>query len=248
MSYRLVLWIIGVYLGILLMILATDVMAADLRKQISVMIIDTGVEKDHQVFNGKAFECSTTKDCYDINGHGTAVASLILHGELDEHNMPTSEICKSVKVISCNYFTNRTGEIDCLKQALKNPPTFINFSSVGYNEEKLETALIMELSKFDTKLITAMGNDGGNVKDLSVYPALLSTRTELRNTVIPVAGLTRGGSRWDRSNYGIPSMNELATKVRTAYMGRKYVELDGTSMSAALYTNKLLRQECDKQK
>lgn len=251
MRNRLLLWILGVYLGILFMaaFASADVGWASRNRTIKVMSIDTGTEMAHPIFKGREIGCTLTSDCFDLQGHGTSVASLILFGELDKSNKPTAEVCSHVEFHSCNYLNGLgvdLGYYKCLQEALDTGVQFVNFSSVAPGKDRIELEYLSKMANKGIKFITAFGNEGQDLNYYPTYPALYSRLKNLMNTIIPVYGITRDGRRWVDSNYGIPGKAEIAFRVRSAWMGGRYAEPSGTSMSTALHTNRLLRQECAK--
>lgn len=246
---------IALFTTYILLLLSTltanaDVNWASKSNKITVMIIDSGVLETHSLFKNKNIKCLDRSDCTDTNGHGTAMTSLVIYGELNKNFQPDEQICDNVQIYICNYFaTNINKDIkysSCLESAVKMKVDFVNFSSTASFYDTHEHYAILRMSENGTKFITAMGNEGADVKESNTYPALLSTLKGLEETVIPVSATTREGSKWDMSNYGIPSKKELGVNVRSASNTGAYLIGSGTSMSTAIYTHKLLMKECAK--
>lgn len=252
MKLRALLFLIGIYLGILLMAIATyaDVGWARVERPIKVMVIDTGVEATHYLFKGSNIKCLDKMDCMDTHGHGTMMTSLILFGELDAQNRPTSPVCNRVELISCNYMPGIMGSDKyyelCLKSALEEEVKFVNFSSTAETYLIWEHSALLKMSERGVKFVTAMGNEGRDVKINRMFPAVLSLLAPLKETVIPVIGRTRSGERWAESNYGIPAASELSVDVKSAGLGG-IVRGSGTSQATALHTNRLLNEACRNQ-
>jgi hypothetical protein len=247
---RALLFIIGIYLGILLMAIVTyaDVGWARKEKTIKVMIIDTGVSK--KVFDQLKVPvyCKFPQDCEDHVGHGTAVTSAVVFGDLDINWQPIDKVCGRVEINICSYFIGTQGSdqqyLSCLRRAVNDPMDVINFSSTSPQFDPVEHRYLLQLAKLGTKFVTAVGNDGQDLLENPMFPAVLSLRFDLKNTVIPVMAHTRSGQRFALSNFGIPAVSELGSGVRV-YSKKGIDSYDGTSLSAALHTNKLLRQACE---
>lgn len=234
---------------------------------IKVMVIDTGVVKDHPAlknYNAISFSPDDTK--FD-NEHGTEIASLVMNGILNDMNMPQTPVCNRVQLYICNYKPDNdsSGLFGCLDKALVLKMNFVNYSSVGPAFVPGEYARIYALSEIGTKFITAAGNEGDSMIDYPKFPAMYNVTNKLKypfnrvkaiKNVIIVGALTSTGSRWDLSNYGVPMKMEPGVNIRTAYVfgigqavtGYGSALSTGTSISTALYTNRLLREKCEEKK
>ena len=224
-----------------------DVGWARVERPIKVMVIDTGVYRDHFLFKNSNIKCPIDVDCIDTHGHGTAMTSLVLFGELDHNHKPMSPVCDRVELISCNYLphgvnADRFYEL-CLESALKEEVQFVSFSSTSEVYMTAEHEALLRMAERKIKFVTAMGNEGQDVRKYKMFPAVLSLLAPLKETVIPVMGKTRSGERWSLSNYGIPAAVELSVSVRSAIpAGVGYGS--GTSQATALHTNRLLNEAC----
>lgn len=203
------------------------------REKISVLEIDTGIDRSHEEINSHLPKNpANILDYEDFNGHGTHVAGLIL-----------TETCPEVELESCSYFDVLSPKgsedlyIECLKLAVKNHPDIVNISAGGEDPNPIEFDLIKKLSDMGTKIVVAAGNSG---KDLSIdennyYPA----KYKILN-LIPVGNL---GNK--TSNYGL--LNEVweyGTKIYSTLPNNKYGFMSGTSQSTAKKTNSLLLELC----
>lgn len=209
--------------------------------KVRVLEIDTGVSKGfHQEIDTHlAKHVLNELDYTDSNGHGTHVAGIIL-----------KDVCSEIELESCSYFDffspkgNDIEYIKCLRNAILEKPDFINISSGGPGYDQEEYGLLNILSNLNIKIIVAAGNDS---KDLSIagndyYPA----KYKIAN-LIPVGNLNPFKVKNSSSNYGLPNeVWEIGTEIRSTLNNGKYGYMSGTSMSAAAYTNKLLKEKCAK--
>lgn len=208
-------------------------------KDINVFVIDTGVDKSVSTIS-KYISKDSDEDTHD---HGTAIVSLILYGNLKKKDT----VCDNVKITVCNYYKDPARgleeEINCLKKIKKNEYDFINFSGGGYEpslEEAQELNRILDKSK--TRFIAAAGNEGVDIYTKRFYPAIL----KLLNFPIDIIG--NGISLKDKartSNYMSKNIIWVDGRDVSVYIrGGEIKTMNGTSMSAALYTHKLIKEKC----
>lgn len=230
---------------------------------IKIMIIDTGVATTHPALKQYNIIGFSSEDTTFDNMHGTAISSLVMNGILDEGGNAQTPVCSRVQLYVCNYkpFDAASSLIRCLDKAIILKVDFVNYSSTGTTFIPAEYARIAVMSLNNTKFITAAGNEGEDLNLVPKFPAMYSRMdkiqpplkgySSLKNVTI-VGALTSLGTRWDRSNYGLPMQMEPGVNIRTAFVyviGNRIVDygtalVSGTSGSTALYTNKLLRQKC----
>lgn len=204
-------------------------------KDITVMSIDTGVDLSHQLLKDHAINVNDD-DYRDYNSHGTHVAGVIL-----------KNTCSQVKFISCRYYHEfweipSKNSLTCFKKAIDLKVDYINFSSGGENPNEIEKLLIKTLIENGTKVVVAAGNE--NQFQGNYYPAKYDVKD-----LIVVGNLKLKGVKHKLSNWGYKNMVwEIGTKVKSTLPNGQFGIKSGTSMAAAIRTNKLLRQECRKLK
>lgn len=175
----------------------------------------------------------------DKVGHGTFVAGLIIN-----------DVCKQVKLYSCTYYdpydtTKNMWKklIPCYERAYMEHMDFVNFSTDGEGPVDKEYILIKQiLSNPKVKMIVAAGNHGLNLGNpcWGSFP----TCYQLDN-LINVGNLNPDTSRHNKSNYGTINMEwVMGTNVYSTLPNNQMGFMTGTSMSTAIYTNKLLKQRC----
>lgn len=224
------------------------------QRPISVLVIDTGVDHKHSVFDNYKIVCPHTDDCTDFWGHGTHVASLVLNGPLDKNNKPTTPVCANVTLYSCDYKPKtgyRAPLIECLEYAKKLRPDFVNFSSVGNSFVEEEYEIYADLKY--TTFVVAAGNESDDLKESPLYPAVFPRIKEIApkfgkeslSNVITVGARTTDGTPWTTSNRADFLVYEIGVNINSAFPQETYEIQSGTSMATAIRTNRLLREKCN---
>ena len=205
-------------------------------RDISVLVIDTGVDTSHEEIKSHIpkSEDLNSFNYKDTNSHGTHIAGLIL-----------KNTCYRVKLYSCKYhFEFGEPKIqnanDCFDKALVLKPDYVNFSSGGKGYDIYEKIVIEKILKNGTKVVVSAGNDGEN--NPLYYPPAYG----LKNLII-VGNLDEDRKRHKTSNYGFSNMVwEIGTKVFSTLPNGNFGQMTGTSQATAIRTNRLLRDECDR--
>jgi len=197
-----------------------------------VYLMDSGVDTTHPEFTGSNIVnlYSYNEDFSDLNGHGTAVASLIVGDTLGVSNQA---ILKSVKI---PFGSTSIGQLltafdVVLSDHLLTPGVKVVNCSWGVAKSALLDSKVTELQNAGLVVVAAAGNSGISADSLS--PVGL-------NTVLGVAA----SDAYDRviswgdgqsSNYG-PDVDITAPgiDVNVANVSGGYTELSGTSLSAAI--------------
>jgi len=201
-------------------------------KDISVMMIDTGVSLSHPEIASHMVQ-DDPLDFIVLHDHGNHIAGIIL-----------KDTCKEVKLHSCNYYHHTkyksTSDFsnECFKRALDLKVDYINYSSGGKEFLAEEKELIQKLLKRGVKIVVAAGNDGLNRPNY--YPA----KYELLGLIV-VGNLDKNGLRHYTSNYGFKDMVwEIGTDIVSTLPNGTGM-MTGTSQSTAVKMNKLLKEACD---
>lgn len=230
---------------------------------IKVFVIDSGINLNNTIFSNKRIKCVTKNDCKDYNGHGTNMVSIILNGELDMLNQPTSPVCPEVELEMCNY--NHLARSDdsyfsCLERATKAKPDIVNYSSVGSAPLLYEYLKVREMTENGTIYVVATGNDGKNLFNSHTYPTMYMHLDKIQKpirasfipylgspikNIIPVGALNKDGTLWKDSNTVTGMVTEIGVNVRAASYAGFYQNITGTSVAAAMYTNKQLIKLCN---
>jgi tetratricopeptide (TPR) repeat protein len=145
------------------------------RKEI-VVVVDSGIAKDHPQFAGRVVEeiDFTGEGPADELGHGTIVALLWLRSFLDARQGLPQDMRKEISLVSLKVAT-RNGEISklavlkALEWIEKNEPDSANLS-LGFKGTLEEHAdLCKAVADKRTQFAAAAGNEGPNV---SFFPAV----------------------------------------------------------------------------
>ncbi len=229
---------------IALIMLSTTVMAQN--KRITVMVIDTGVNRHKDLKPYLEPVTDTEIDYIDNHGHGTHVAGIIAFGDQNKSKMA---VCPEVQIISCKYYnTGPTSDVldktlACLKRAVDLKVDYVNYSSGGQDFNKNEHDLIMKITQQGAKMIVAAGNDGKEL--LNFYPARYAFLEDIDN-LIPVGNLEYSGSTAKTSNFTGGMVYDYGTQILSTYETDQYAFMTGSSQAAAMYTHRLLLKQCKK--
>jgi major intracellular serine protease len=221
---------------LLLLIFSVSAMTKTPKELIKIAVIDTGLDLNDPRF--KDYLCSTGHRDFtgegikDIDGHGTHVAGLIVK------YAKNANYCL---VIYKYYSDNLTGrqnyqnELYALAQATKENVSFVNFSGGGHHRTNLEYQLIKKFSKIT--FVVAAGNEGRSLDDLtySYYPA----KYKFKN-VITVGNLNKDRTINESSNFGKKVVWEVGTDIKSTCLNNTICEKNGSSMSTAVKTGKLV--------
>lgn len=197
--------------------------------QVRVLIIDAGTP-DRSIYPTPGNDYNKSKEHY----HGRATYQFVTMGSAAKS---TRSCIDSIDTCS---FTESGETYDygmyykCLKLAAEGNYDIVNMSLNGNNFDLLEMFLMM---KIEGKVVVAAGNEGYNSRG---YPSQYS---KLNSNIIPISALTIDGERPSYSNYD----TECTPFLGDGYYIDKYGDskfIQGTSVAAALYTNRLINKMC----
>jgi major intracellular serine protease len=208
-----------------------------LARQISVLVIDTGVDLTHEEIRSHVnmANWNGNSDYTDFHGHGTHIAGLIL-----------KDTCPQVELTSCKYYeleqdgkSNIDKTVTCFKQALIKHFDFINYSSGGQEFSQKEHDTLAKIK--NSLIVVAAGNDGHDLSMWHYYPASYLLPNEI------AVGNLNGKVKNQSSNYNLEGMAwEQGTNILSTYQGGRYGIMTGTSQATAIHTNRLIRSMCEK--
>lgn len=189
---------------------------------ISVLIIDTGVN-----YNALFSPYVRYSEPTLVQDHGQAITGLVLSGENYEW------VCPRVRVDVCSI--NSHEYLFCLSWATMSHYDFINISLTGTDPIAKEKEYLEKIIK-NTVVVVAAGNRGQHYR-----------------TEFPGGYLTEGWQNYfvtsnlpsPSSNYGEGTVNVNGNHIEVWNRENKRIYMSGTSMSAALYTHKLLMEKCN---
>lgn len=232
-------------------------------KTLRVMVIDTGVDYRIEAIGKYINKKYKIPENMDGHGHGTHVAGSITMG-----------ICPEVEIIPCKYTDDDTEgsmaiEIKCIQEAINTGVDIVNYSSSGLDSSILEQQIIKNFAK-NGIFVTAAGNNGINLdlvgikKQINLNPQADRKPLTLKQGAYPALygkGNAQihvvGNLSIDKfnlitlnpaSNYAPWLYFEIGSKVLSYAIGGEMKELSGTSMAAAVHTNKLIKKWCKREK
>ncbi|OKI07214.1 peptidase M8 [Streptomyces sp. CB02923] len=216
---------------------AKDVWGKSTGENVTVAVVDTGVDGNHpdlkgSVLPGKSFASDGgTADQEPGDGHGTGMASLIAgHGHGPNGADGIKGLAPGVKILpiktkdSEGGVSSENGFAEPLRYAVDHGAKIVNmsFGGVGFDQKEKE-AISYALAK-DVLIVAGTGNDG---VETPMYPAAAPG-------VLAVGAVAKDGQVWRKSNYG-PHVRLLAPGegIYSAGLGSKYRQADGTSDATA---------------
>jgi len=219
-------------------------------KDTSIYVVDSGISIAHPEFNGKDVELlySFTNDFTDTNGHGTALASLMVGNTCGL----TDSTVKVVKIFDKNVPTRQSDILSAFDAiitdyaASDNTFAVVNLSwsiqKNAYIEQKIQN-----LINIGVMVVTAAGNSGHPIED--VTPASMPdvmTIGAYSSDFIPCnfsnyTGLSDTSLTQNIVNHGAldawaPGENIYCATINEA----QYGYTNGTSCAAAIYSAQLV--------
>ncbi|WP_181799464.1 type VII secretion-associated serine protease mycosin [Kitasatospora acidiphila] len=206
---------------------------------VTVAVIDTGVNADHQdltgqVLPGADFSGEQTDGRVDMQGHGTAMASLIAsHGHGD--NAGVMGLAPKAKILPIRLQLSEVGDVqasggdrfaEALRYAVDHGAKVVSMSISGAMRTNPDdrAAVNYALSR-DVLLVAASGNLGSTVEYPAAFPGVMA-----------VGAVDKTGNIWEKSDQG-PELSLVAPGVGITHAGYKsatdYGYSDGTSDATA---------------
>jgi len=223
---------------LLMLLISVSAMAKDIK----VYVIDTGVDPSSRGL----YEYVTEGSDYDRGKHGTAVVSLIAYGVMGTIGQIDNRVCNKVKITVCSFFKREDNplgdEIDCLKRILPGEYDIIHMSGGGERFSFDEYKALERVLKNGTIMVAAAGNEGKDLNKTAYYPASLAS---LGLPITIVGNGTSLETRAKKSNWLDKGIEWVYGEDMTVVIpNNKMWVMSGTSMSAALYTHKLVKERC----
>jgi hypothetical protein len=198
-------------------------------KGVKVAILDTGVSS-HSSFGSQISSLNLVPlaaNLSDWNGHGTAVASLVIgRGQLTPGVAPSAEIL-SIRIADDDGNSNSMLIAKGIVAAVDAGAGLINISLGSYGDSSLVRNAIDYANKAGVMIIASAGNEG---LDHLAYPAA-------NQGVIAVGAVDARGTPLAFSNSGDSlAVAAPGLDVNAAWTGDKAVWFTGTSASAPVVT------------
>lgn len=193
----------------------------------TVLLIDGAVEINKD--NAKYIKAIHSHKSTMHITHGTAMLGFILFDGYT--TKPIDPLC-DVDVTSCNMYAGELAYNGCLELAIKNKYDVVNMSFNGTKPYLSEYLMINKISKY-SKVVVASGNEGQPYENY--YPAGYKARG------IDLFVIMNDTSKM--SNYG-PKLIKIDGTNKRYRLNNKIQKMTGTSVSAARYSHKLLKDLC----
>lgn len=202
-------------------------------KGVSAYILDSGINLDYREFGDRVkcgFSADDSSPCEDVDGHGTAVASVfggVTHGVASEVDLI------SVKVVddsSQGRLSDLLDGIEFVASQKKDNPSAPMVAVVSSSDDQRSTIMNAALDGLVSTGVVVIAS-AGNFEDNACKYSPASAQK-----VITVAAATATGDRESYSNYGAcidvfaPGNGILSTDIESARTGQ---EFSGTSMAAS---------------
>ncbi len=195
-------------------------------KGVTVAVLDSGVSAHPAFSEGQVTHVDLVKDGQPFDGHGTAIASLIVGNVNGAQGVSPAAKILDVRIAgaggSDSFLLARGIEI-----ALERGAQIINISMGSYGDSPVVAQAINHALQRGVVVVASVGNDSAAVKD---WPAAYVG-------VISVSGVDAAGRLAYYSNSGDPTLAAPGVGIPSAYaQGNKpYLAIgDGTSQAAAL--------------
>lgn len=198
-------------------------------EDVTVAVIDTGINESHEVFNGREivdaydFVNGIEGSAVDDNGHGTAVCGIIAE------STPNNVKIMPLKALDEDGYCDTITMIAAIEHAEEKGADIINMSLGGYVGSKREMNLLERIMRdYKPLMICAAGNDNENMDAEGVY----EFPGELTSTIC-VGSINKNDIRSSFSNYGT-ALDFVAPgeNLKLAYYGGGYAMSSGTSFSS----------------
>ncbi|MBY0598811.1 S8 family peptidase [Bacillus bingmayongensis] len=206
-------------------------------KNISIAILDTGVDMNHADINIRRSITfiEGTNGYADESDHGTHISGII--GAKDNSIgvvgiAPSSKIY-SLKVLDKKENGKYSNIIQAIEWSIKNNIRIISMSFGGYQKSDALESAINKAHEKNIILVASAGNTGFFNEDTITYPA------KYKN-VISVGAVNKQKQRWFASSQGNKiDIMAPGEKILSTSPKQKYTIKSGTSMAAAYVTGSI---------
>ncbi len=208
-----------------------DELAQKQLSDVMVAVIDSGVDTDHELLEGRLIESTVNlsssgedNSCEDDYGHGTHVAGIVVDNSLS-----------NVKVKPYKVLNNRgKGTISLISlavdMAVADGADIINLSLTSEGESKTMTESVNAATEHDINVVVAAGNQRADLSKKYYTPANIES-------AITVSATTKDCKLASYSNYnGTIDIAAPGDDIKSSYLNNTYTLMDGTSMAAPQVT------------
>ncbi len=194
-------------------------------EEITVAVIDTGVEADHELLAGRVeptgFDAVDGVSCTDRKGHGTHVAGIIVANTLDNVTV------KPYRVLDENGEGSDAQVALGVEAAIADGVDIINMSLGRRGQSDIYDEVVKKANDAGIVVVVSAGNDGVYLQAEPYTPACCKdviTVKACNPNLYSIPSWTNWGLKRDTFAIGV--------NVRSSYLGNTYASLSGTSMAA----------------
>lgn len=223
-----------------------EIVAPPIETRIKIAVIDTGIVLSEEIMpylcNTKHMDFTGSNSIEDIHGHGTNITHIIVR------DLNPKVFCIKVLRYSngISFYTDKY--LEALQNAVNDREVkYINISIGGDGFIPEERSMILSAVKAKKTVVVAAGNDNKQLQlGCNIFPACYF----LINPYFRVIGNGENNFRPNpRSNYGMAVTNWTNGKhVCAGKIRGGEICLSGTSQSAALFTNEIIKKDLKKSK
>ena len=195
---------------------------------LKVAVLDTGIAESSKVKVCPKGKVSFVDDNpVDTHGHGTNISWLINDG------LENTDYCQVVIKVYKEGADVLGASVQAFMMIDADPAIkVVNISMAGLEHNTQEKLLIQKLLKKGVKIVTAVGNQSKNLDSACIYyPACY-------NDEVIVVGNGVNEKAQDGSNYG----SVVDSFIDGHAKGPEGHQMTGSSQSAAIYTNQLIKE------
>ena len=204
-------------------------LAQKLLPQVTVAVIDSGVQTDHEFLKGRLLpnnlNLSTSGAADSIEddyGHGTHVSGIVV-----DNTLPNVKI-KPYKVLNNEGKGESSLIAIAVDKAVEDGVDVINMSLSGEGESQVLTDAVNNAVSCGINVVVAAGNKSKNLNNEYYSPACI-------DSAITVSSISQTGRFSNFSNYGdCIDISAYGESIKSSYLNNTYTLMNGTSMSAPL--------------
>lgn len=194
-------------------------------KEITVAVIDSGADSDHELLKGRLIENDFNSvggdSSEDDNGHGTHVAGIVASNTLDNVKI------KPYKVLNEECEGTDLEITLGIEQAVEDGVDVINMSLGGRTKSELMHDAVKKAYEKNIPVVVSAGNDFADISKFYYSPACFPeciTVMSCGENMVGVPGFSNYGGECDIAAPGV--------SIKSSYLGNTYKELSGTSQSS----------------
>jgi thermitase len=194
---------------------------------VTVAVLDSGVATHPAFAENQVTHIDLVNDGQPFDGHGTAMASLIVGGVRGAEGVSPAAHILDVRIAGADGFSDSFLLASGIQAAVDHGAQVINISYGSYGDSPVVAQAVSDALKRGVVIVASAGNEQSSAKDWpAAYPGVIS-----------VSGVDAAGQLAYFSNTGNPTLAAPAVGIPSAFTknNEPYLAVgDGTSQAAAL--------------